>query len=389
LAASAQLEIKDVSISYLSIPIYSKTNSISYLQRRDTDESSHGMSQPPPPLAPATATISIGKPGTHSIESILKAIAGAGLKGVEICYNNLVHHAISRFPTKSDDVEHHQLLEAAKDIKRQCDELHLTIIVLQPFSHYDGLLDSELHQRMVARFERWLDIAKALGCDTIQIPSNATASGTTGDLDKVVADMVEIADLAAKHDPAVKLAYEALSWGAHIDLWEQSWEVVQRVDRSNFGLCLDTYHIAARVFADPASESGQMPNAKADLVESLLKLVKEVDVKKVFYLQLSDAEKLESPLVEGHEFYEAGQPARMSWSRNARLFPCEEVLGGFLPVLSITEAIVNELGYRGWISMEIFSRFLGEKSESVPVEFATRAMRSYRKVSEMLGWESL
>ncbi|KAK5172905.1 uncharacterized protein LTR77_003027 [Saxophila tyrrhenica] len=330
------------------------------------------MPPPPSPLCPATATIT-----------------EAGIKGIEICWSNLYHHAISLSSPQSEDVDHSQLLDAAKDIKRQCDDLALTVIVLQPFGHYEGQLDDEKHKQTVARFEQWLELVKALGCDVIQIPSNLNKEGTTGDMDKIVADLVEVADLAAKQDPPVKLAYEAISWGAHVDLWEQSWHVVQRVDRPNFGLCLDTYHIAGRVWADPASETGIMPRAKEDMVESLLRLVKDVDVKKVFYVQLSDAEKLEKPLVEGHEFYDADQPARMSWSRNARLFPCEEVLGGFLPVLSVTEAIVNELGYRGWISMEIFSRHLAERSESVPKEFATRAMRSYRKVSESLAWDSL
>jgi 4-hydroxyphenylpyruvate dioxygenase len=327
---------------------------------------------PPSPLAPATATISLGTPGVHSIESIIKATAKAGLQGIEICYNNLYYHAKS-ISNSDDEPTQEQLVNAAKDIARRCSESKLTIIVLQPFASYDGLLDSELHTQMVSKFKCWLELAQALGCEIIQIPSNFNTDGTTGDMKEIVSDMLEITDLAAKENPVIRLAYEAIAWGAHVDLWEQSWEVVQRVNRPNLGLCLDTFHIAARVFGDPASATGIMPNAKEDLVASLLRLVKDVPKEKIFYVQLSDAEKLESQLIEGHEFYHSDQPARMSWSRNARLFPCEEALGGFLPVLSIAQAIVNEIGYRGWISMEVFSRHLQEKSDSVPVEFATRA----------------
>ncbi|KAK3706844.1 hypothetical protein LTR37_012523 [Vermiconidia calcicola] len=215
--------------------------------------------------------------------------------------------------------------------------------------------------QMVKKFEQWLDLVHALGCDIIQVPSNFDRSGTTGSMDKLVADMVEIADLAAQQDPVVRIAYEAVAWGAHIDLWEQSWEVVKKVERPNLGLCLDTFHIAGR----------------------------DLDVSKVFYIQLSDAEKLENPLIEGHEFYNAAQPACMSWSRNARLFPCEEEYGGHMPIVPIARAIVNKLGYRGWISMEIFSRHLLSSEEGIPVEYAKRARRSYDKVYERLGWNAL
>lgn len=43
--------------------------------------------------------------------------------------------------------------------------------------------------------------------------------GTTGDIDKIVADMKEIAELGLKESPPVRFAYEALAWGAHLDLY--------------------------------------------------------------------------------------------------------------------------------------------------------------------------
>lgn len=346
---------------------------------------------PPTKLASATATISLGKPGTHSISTILKAAASTGLKGIEICSPNVLQHAsfLSQLPPDSEPSDD-QVVSAAQDIKRQCDELGLIVIALQPFAGYEGLRDPAEHERKVSRFKLWLDTCAALDCDIIQVPSTTRPTDlSTGDLEKITTDMQEIADLAAERQPPVNLAYEALSWGTHVNLWEQSYEVVERVDRPNFGLCLDTYHIAARVFASPTETTLISQSGKTDLITSLLNLVKTVPVETIFYLQLSDAEALSSPLVEGHPFYVEGQPPWMSWSRNARLFPCEEALGGFLPVLSIAKAIVNEVGYRGWISMEVFSRHLAEEGDGVPVEFARRAMRSWGKVREKLEWEIL
>ena len=341
-------------------------------------------------LGLATASSSLGKPhGGHQIETLLEAAAANGIKGIEICYEALLAHAARRGASSEEEVGELSILQAAEDIKRRCDAVGLMVIVLQPFASYEGLVDEEEHRRAVRKWSQWLTLAHALGCDTIQMPSNFELLGTTGNFDRVVADMVEIADLALAVFPPVRIAYEAVAWGTHFDLWEQSWDVVKAVDRPNFGLCLDTFHIAGRVWGDPASPDGKTPNAEAELVASLARLVNSVDVAKVFYVQLSDAQKLSSPLVTGHPFHVEGQPRRMTWSRAARLFPCEESRGGYLPVLEVADAIVNGLGYRGWISMEMFSRHLWEADANIPSEYAKRAALSYQVVCEKLGWEEL
>jgi len=159
------------------------------------------------------------------------------------------------------------------------------------------------------------------------------------------------------------------------------------VDRPNFGMCLDTFNIAGRVYADPAAPDGKTPNADADMKKSLEAMVRRVDVKKVFYIQVVDAEKMRNPLVEGHAFYAADQPTRMSWSRNARLFAFEE--GGYLPVLDVTKAIIQGLGYKGWVSMELFSRTMNEPRDEVPKAHARRAREAWEKLEkEIIAWQS-
>jgi 4-hydroxyphenylpyruvate dioxygenase len=163
---------------------------------------------------------------------------------------------------------------------------------------------------------------------------------------------------------------------------------VRRVDRPNFGICLDTFNIAGSVWADPASVTtadGKTANADAALQATLAKMLEVVDVDKVFYVQIVDAERMRHPLVPGHAFYVAGQPARMSWSRNARLFAFEE--GGYLPVLPITKTILDGLGYRGWVSMELFSRTMADPDPSVPAEHARRAGQAWKKLQrEISTW---
>jgi len=180
-------------------------------------------------------------------------------------------------------------------------------------------------------------IAKTLGTDIIQIPTQLRQDeGVTGDMDVIVQDMVEVADLGLKEDPRIKFAYENLAWGTFIDDWESLREMVRRVDRWNFGMCLDTFNIVGRIWADPASKDGTNgPNSDTDLKASLSALVKTTNVKKVWYVQVVGAERLSIPLVKGHEWYVEDQPPRMTRSRNSRLFYAEEALGQYLPVDSI------------------------------------------------------
>ncbi|PVI05543.1 xylose isomerase-like protein [Periconia macrospinosa] len=241
------------------------------------------------------------------------------------------------------------------------------------------------HDELIEKIHFWFRIVKELKTTTIQIPANfLPADQLTGDMDVIVGDLRQLADLGSKENPQIRFAYENLCWSTHIDTWEKAWEVVQRVDRPNFGLCLDTFNIAGRVWADPTSPDGKTPNADEDLKKSISQMVQQVDLKKVFYIQVVDAERMDSPLVEGHPFHAAGQPARMSWSRNARAFAYEEDRGAYLPVEDIARAIIYDMGYTGFVSMELFSRTMSEEGKHVPAEHAQRGIASWKKLVDRL-----
>jgi 4-hydroxyphenylpyruvate dioxygenase len=96
-----------------------------------------------------------------------------------------------------------------------------------------------------------------------------------------------MADLGLKQTSILRFAYETLCWGTFIKTWSQSWDIVTAVDRPNFGLCLDTFYIAGRKWADPSRLEGQVDNADEDLKGSLVRLVKEIDVSKVSMYNLT------------------------------------------------------------------------------------------------------
>jgi len=91
------------------------------------------------------------------------------------------------------------------------------------------------------------------------------------------------------------------------------------------------------------------------------------------------------PLDASHPYHEKGQPARMSWSRNARCFMYESDRGAYLPVEAIARAIVHELGYSGYVSMELFSRTMSDPDPGVPYAHAQRGIESWTKIVERLG----
>ncbi|KAH1281197.1 hypothetical protein KXW56_001100 [Aspergillus fumigatus] len=318
----------------------------------------------------------------------LQQAAHQGFKGIEFFF----YEDLETFAAQSSGgASRLNILKGALRIRHLCTSLQLEIIALQPFWFYEGVLDEAEHNRLIDdKLRFWFEICHILHTDMILIPSNFLPPDpetgeprTTGNRRVIVSDLRQAADLGLAQSPPIRFSYEALAWGNHVDTWEQSWDIVRRVDRPNFGLCLDTFNIAARVYADPASASGMTYNGAKELQRSLARLRQTVDPKRVFLFQVVDGERLKAPLVMGHEWYVAEQPSRMSWSRNARLFAFEE--GGYLPVKDIARTVFA-LGYAGWVSMELFSRTTFDPDPNTPYGHAQRGIASWKTlVTEMQG----
>ncbi|KAL2835653.1 xylose isomerase-like protein [Aspergillus pseudoustus] len=322
---------------------------------------------------PAIASPSVGHQTVHSITARLEAIASQGFKLVELVEDDIVFFARDHLGGVTSATKR----LAATKIKLLCDTLHLKPFVLQPFWFYEGLEDPMEHAALISKLREWIELARILDIQMIQIPTNWRTEGITGDLEAIVRDLTEMAEIGLEQDPPISFAYEGVAWGTYIDTWQGTWEVVKRVNRSNFGLCLDTYHIVARVWGDPTRPGCKSPDGDQDLRKSMEELVSEVDVNKIFYVQLSDAELLDQPLFKGHPFYREDQKPRMAWSRNARLFPWEQNQRGCLPLEPVVGAIFNALDFRGIVSVETFSKDLLDDSLDVPSQFAARGMHAW------------
>ncbi|KAF7908183.1 uncharacterized protein EAF01_003938 [Botrytis porri] len=233
---------------------------------------------------------------------------------------------LARTESNTETPSPEALLHAASTIKSLCDERNITIIGLQPFNFYEGLKDRSEHHEKIEKMKLWFKIVKILGTDLIQILANfLPKEKLTDDMDTIIS----------------------------------------------------------------ASCDRKTENVEKALNERLERLAKIVDVKKVFYIQVVDAEKMQEPLVKGHAFWDDEQPARMSWSRNARLFAGESERGAYLPVEKVTRIIVECLGYQGWVSMELFNRSMAEEGESVPDEHARRVEDFWKGIQTWIKWPKL
>jgi 4-hydroxyphenylpyruvate dioxygenase len=168
---------------------------------------------------------------------------------------------------------------------------------------------------------------KELGCDLLMVCSNVSTE-SLGGIDRAAADLRELGERAAKH--GMRIAFEALAWGRHINDYRDSWEAVRRADHPAVGLVLDSFHILAR---------------KTDLA-----VIRTIPRDRIFLVQMADAPVL--------------QMDYLSWSRHYRNFPGQ----GELPILDFMEALAAT-GYDGPLSLEIFNdQFRAGSARSVAID---------------------
>lgn len=175
-----------------------------------------------------------------------------------------------------------------------------------------------------------------------------------------------------------RLAYENWCWATHAPDWKDVWDIVQEVNRPNIGLCLDTFQTGGGEWGDPMTQSGHlesMDGGELDrkFAESLDQLSASIPADKIYFLQISDAYKMDPPL--GKDPDEDGLRPRGRWSHDYRPLPFD---GGYLPVVAFTAAVLKT-GFRGWLSIEVFD---GQESKKHPEmnSMATKAMESLEMV---------
>ena len=244
-----------------------------------------------------------------TLRTKLRAIADAGFEHVEIFESDLL-----------------ACPESVAVVGAMLRDQGLACAAFQPFRDFEGM-PARLRARVFDRAERKFDVMEELGTDLVLVSSNVSPE-SLGDRGRIVDDFRELGERAAAR--GLRVGFEALAWGRHIQDHRQAWEIVREVNHPAVGLVLDSFSSLAR-------------NVPIDSLRSL-------DPAKLFHVQIADAPSLSmDPL---------------SWSRHFRCMPGQ----GDLPLVEYV-ATLREIGYQGVLSLEIFNdRFLAGSAVDVAID---------------------
>lgn len=256
------------------------------------------------------ATVSVSGVLTQKLE----AIAAAGFDGVEIFDNDLVASPLS-----------------PREVAARCADLGLAVDLFQPLRDVEGV-PPEAFPAVLHRLRTKFAVMVDLGTRTALACSNA-GENAAADLDLTAEQLHRIGDLAAEH--GVTIAFEALAWGRRIHRVGQAWEAVCRADHPAVTLAVDTFHLLAR--GDDGTALAGVPGER------------------IGFLQVADAPLLDMGLLE--------------WSRHFRCFPGQ----GTLDVTGVVAATLAA-GYRGPLSIEVFSDVVREVDPAVTARDAMRSL---------------
>ncbi|HEY6611341.1 MAG TPA: 3-dehydroshikimate dehydratase QuiC [Pseudomonas sp.] len=237
------------------------------------------------------ATVSL----SGTLPEKLEAIAAAGFDGVEIFENDLLYYGGS-----------------PREVRKLAADLGLEITLFQPFRDFEGCRRDRL-ARNLDRAERKFDLMQELGTDLVLVCSNVAADAL-GERQILIDDLHLLAERAGAR--GLRIGYEALAWGRHVNTYQQVWDIVRAADHPNLGVLLDSFHTLS-LKGDPSA-------------------IAEIPGDKIFFVQMADAPLLNMDVLE--------------WSRHFRCFPGQGDfdLPGFL-------APILKSGYRGPLSLEIFN----------------------------------
>lgn len=115
------------------------------------------------------ATVSVGRP-SDPFEDKLAAISGAGFRGIELGFPDLVSFASKFHKKEIEEDDYDRLCSAGSEVAALCKKYNLEIIMLQPFSNFEGWeRGSKERSRAFSRAKGWIRIMQAVGTDMLQV----------------------------------------------------------------------------------------------------------------------------------------------------------------------------------------------------------------------------
>jgi sugar phosphate isomerase/epimerase len=253
-----------------------------------------------------------------TLEQKLAGIRSAGFRQVMLSARDLTSHEGG-------------VATAVDAVKRS----GLRVTGFQVLRDFEGL-SGHLHAYKLDVAKAMLQMCHAVGAKVLLVCSS-TSVHATSDAQAIANDLAKLAMLAVPL--GIRVAYEALSWGRHVNEYPQAWDIVERANRSNLGLALDSFHILAT--ATPQDE------------------LEYVFPDRIFLVQLADFmwQEIRSP------------EEKINTARHFRVFPGEGVHGDDVAALVRR---LDRMGYRGDYSFEVFN----DDYVQLPVDIVTARARA-------------
>ncbi|THA69381.1 sugar phosphate isomerase/epimerase and 4-hydroxyphenylpyruvate domain-containing protein [Streptomyces sp. A0642] len=266
------------------------------------------------------ATVSV----SGSLTEKLNAIARAGFDGVEIFENDLLGSPL-----------------APEQVRERAADLGLELLLYQPMRDVEGL-SPDAFARSMRRAEHKFRVMRRLGVDTVLACSNVSVHARDDDA-LAAAQLRELAGLADEY--GIRVAYEALAWGRHVNTYDHAWRIVQSADHPALGICLDSFHVLARG-SDPAGFAA-------------------IPGEKIFFVQLADAPFMGMDVLQ--------------WSRHYRLFPGQ----GDFDLAEFVRSVVRT-GYDGPLSLEVFNDVFRQADSGSTAIDARRSLTALQEAAGVL-----
>ncbi|HTQ01837.1 MAG TPA: TIM barrel protein [Casimicrobiaceae bacterium] len=244
----------------------------------------------------AIATVSM----SGTLREKLEAIAAARFDGYELFEPDLINYSGS-----------------PKELGALGADLGLACELYQPFRDFEGLPDA-VFRRNLTRAERKFDVMQDLGAQLMLVCSN-TRPDALPEPERAAEQLYALAELAAKRN--LRIGFEALAWGRHVNLFRQAWAIVERANHPHLGLILDSFHTLS-LKDDPAG-------------------IAQIPGDKIFFMQLADAPLLVMDVLQ--------------WARHYRNFPGQ----GQFDLETFFELVLRA-GYTGPMSLEVFNDLFRE-----------------------------
>ena len=222
------------------------------------------------------------------------------------------------------------------DLKMLLEENNLEPYSINSIEHITFRTNEE-YQKIKAETEEFSKVAEVIGCPyVVVVPGKLPADATQEKIaEESVRVLNELGDISEKHN--VSLAFEFLGQtDCSVQTLDFCKEIVEKVNRKNIGLVIDTFHFYAG-------------NSSFEAIETL-------NPEKLFIFHINDAEDLpKEKLTDAH-----------------RLYPGL----GILPIKEIKERF-DKIGYDRMVSIEIFRP---EYWNANPFEVAKSAKAATEKV---------